>query len=165
MLLEAAWQRVSKMAETKEILTTLKIAADRVPFLIGIKGRNVSLIGKHTGTFIKISGERVDIVKRENAQRYDPGLAERLVLGICEGGILKWFSNPHATATQYPENIRTVFDDFALKTFDCRLHLLRARTGHMALVLVPATPASAGNVAVGRVALLQRLADLHDLAT
>ena len=59
------------------------IAPERVPFLIGIKGRNVALIGKHTGAFLKIGETSVQIVPRKSGT-FNGDLAHRLVLAVCQ---------------------------------------------------------------------------------
>lgn len=66
---------------TDEIV--VPITPDRVPFLIGIKGRNVALIGKHTGAFLKVGDTSVQIVPRKSGA-FNGDLAQRLVLGVCQ---------------------------------------------------------------------------------
>ena len=57
----------------REPAVVVKISSEVVPFLIGIGGRNVALIGKHSGTYIKVlavPGElesTVEIVPRRTA--------------------------------------------------------------------------------------------------
>ncbi len=104
-------------------------------FLMGIGGRNVSLIRKHTNVAIYIrDGSTVSMhAKWPNS---DPQRAWCMVLSACCGGILRWFTTPAATDKWYSQRSATEQAGIAA-SHGCTLELLRSRIGHMCLMLVP----------------------------
>ena len=111
------------------------ITKQEAPFLIGVKGRNISLIRKYSGLNIKVDDYmvRMSDVKSKNP---NPELAWRMVVSACYGGILRWFETPYATKKGYPKERVEELQQCASK-FGCGLELLRSRRGHMCLMLIP----------------------------
>jgi hypothetical protein len=107
-------------------------------FLMGIGGRNVSLIRKHTGIAIYIrDGGGVWMMDRNRwPANAKPQKAWGMVLSACCGGILRWFATPAATQKWYSHLSAPVLKAAAERS-GCALELLRSRTGHMCLILVP----------------------------
>ena len=69
-------------------------SAAEAPFLVGTKGRNMSLIRHHTGYAIFIEGAAVTMAPQR--AKPDAALARRMALSACSGGILRWFICPQA---------------------------------------------------------------------
>jgi len=113
----------------------LKIEPNLAPFLVGVKGRNISLIRKFTGMLISIEDSMV-YMRPSRPRHLNPDLAWKLVLSACYGGILRWFETPYATKKGYPAHRAEDLQSLA-RTFNCTLDLLRSRRGHMCLLLVP----------------------------
>jgi len=105
------------------------------PFLVGIKGRNISLIYKYTGMSVVVKGEAV-FMKRARPAKINIELAWKMALSASCGGILRWFLVPNATKEGYPPDREAEFQAVAAR-FDCDLELLRSRRGHMCLMLLP----------------------------
>jgi hypothetical protein len=132
------------------------------PFLVGVKGRNISLIRKFSGMAIYIRDDKVSMVpQRFNA---NTDLAQRMVLSACYGGILRWFDTPAATKRGYPEERISEMEKLA-GTFDMCIDLLRSKRGHMCLMLIP-QPADnimlsietvKAKISAARIALLEAL--------
>ena len=120
-------------------LAFMKVSPKEAPFLVGMKGRNISLIRKCTGMVLTIKDETVTMTKQRPSAK--PALAVRMVLSACCGGILRWFVTQAATAEGYPLDKIHSFEQIALK-HKCILRLLRARNGHMCLMLIPDLPAT-----------------------
>jgi hypothetical protein len=147
----------------------MKIPLEQAPFLVGVKGRNIALIRKCTGMLITIRGDTVHMSKQRSAG-YKPDLAVRMILSACAGGILRWFVTQKATAEGYPfEKIYTY--ELVAQKHACELRLLRARCGHMCLMLLPLLPSTAdplptpsdmdlfrSRIAAARVDMLEALA-------
>jgi hypothetical protein len=131
----------------------MDITATEAPFLVGLKGRNISLIRKASGMLIHIRDNAVYTTKLRPASK--PDLASRMVLSACCGGILRWFVTQAATQNGYPIDQVAALEAIA-QTHHCELKLLRARCGHMCLMLIP-TGDSREHIAEARKALLEVL--------
>jgi len=107
---------------------------NEAPFLVGVKGRNISLIRKYSGMGIYIKSDMVSMTYQRG--RATPELAWRMVLSACYGGILRWFETPIATKKGYPEEKKADLEALAMK-YSCSLDLLRSKRGHMCLMLIP----------------------------
>lgn len=124
----------------------------QAPFLVGVKGRNISLIRKFSGMAIYIKNDVVSMIpQRSNA---NPGLAWRMVLSACYGGILRWFDTPNATKKGYPADKVDYCEKLAAAR-EMTIDLLRSKRGHMCLMLVP-------QVAFGERPTDQQIADIKD---
>ena len=122
---------VTAVAEEIPIFTLMNGEA---PFLVGVKGRNISLIRKFSGMAIYIRDDQVSMVpQRFNA---NADLAQRMVLSACYGGILRWFDTPAATKRGYPDDRVPALEELA-GSFDMSIDLLRSKRGHMCLMLSP----------------------------
>jgi len=122
---------VTAVAEEIPIFTLMNGEA---PFLVGVKGRNISLIRKFSGMAIYIRDDQVSMVpQRFNA---NADLAQRMVLSACYGGILRWFDTPAATKRGYPDDRVPALEELA-GSFDMSIDLLRSKRGHMCLMLIP----------------------------
>ena len=122
---------VTAVAEEIPIFTLINGEA---PFLVGVKGRNISLIRKFSGMAIYIRDDQVSMVpQRFNA---NADLAQRMVLSACYGGILRWFDTPAATKRGYPDDRVPALEELA-GSFDMSIDLLRSKRGHMCLMLIP----------------------------
>ena len=128
-------------------------------FLMGIGGRNVSLIRKHTGVaiYIRDGGSVWMMAPSRWPANAKPQKAWAMVLSACCGGILRWFATPAATQKWYSGGAPEI--KAMAERNGCALELLRSRTGHMCLMLVPnsttlfdsptaTTPTAAGIAAV-----------------
>ena len=148
-------------------LAFMKITPLEAPFVVGIKGRNISLIRKCSGMILSIKGDTISMTKQRPSSK--PSLAVRMVLSACCGGILKWFVTQAATQDGYPPDKSKAYEALA-RSHRCTLRLLRARCGHMCLMLVPDMPAtplllldaeqlalSRAHITAARVALLEAL--------
>ena len=116
----------------------MTITPVQAPFLVGMKGRNISLIRKCSGMIITIKGDTVFMAKQRSSG-YKPDLAVKMVLSACTGGILRWFVTQKATTDGYPFDKIYAFELLA-QSQKCTLKLLRARSGHMCLMLIPELP-------------------------
>jgi hypothetical protein len=112
----------------------IEIALSDAPFLVGVKGRNIALIRKWSGMHISINGTNVVLTRQKPTS--NPDLATRMILSACNGGILRWFVTATATHEGYPFD-RVHELQLLAQTHQCALKLLRARCGHMCLMLVP----------------------------
>jgi hypothetical protein len=129
-------QSTNEENKTKECdaISMFSISSTEAPFLVGVKGRNISLIRKYSGMLITINNGVVYM--SPSRKTYDIELAWKLVLSACYGGILRWFENPYATKKGYPPDRYEELNNLAAShQFD--LMLLRSRKGHMCLVLIP----------------------------
>jgi hypothetical protein len=104
-------------------------------FLMGIGGRNVSLIRKHTNVAIYIrDGGAVWMHPKKKG--CDTQKAWCMVLSACCGGILRWFVSPTATQEWYAKYSAAAQAAIA-ERHGCAIELLRSRVGHTCLMLVP----------------------------
>ena len=106
-------------------------------FLMGVGGRNVSLIRKYTkvGIYIREGGAIWMRFNKNNAAS-EPLKAWRMVLSACGGGILRWFSTPKSTQRWYSDHNAATLNAVA-ECHGCTLELLRSNVGHMCLMLIP----------------------------
>ena len=104
------------------------------PFLIGVRGRNISLIRKYTHMLITIDNYVVHM--QPIRPNHDFELAWRMVFSASYGGILRWFETPQATKRGYPKERSEELEALAAG-LDFSLDLLRSRRGHMCLMLIP----------------------------
>ena len=126
-------KNVTAVAEAEEI-QIFTLMNGEAPFLVGVKGRNISLIRKFSGMAIYIRDDQVSMVpQRFNA---NADLAQRMVLSACYGGILRWFDTPAATKRGYPDDRVPALEELA-GSFDMSIDLLRSKRGHMCLMLIP----------------------------
>ena len=134
-----ACQQANTILEGGGAIDFMTISAKEGPFLVGMKGRNISLIRKCSGMILSIKGDTVSMSRQRPSSR--PEMAARMVLSACCGGILRWFVTQAATTTGYPFDKIYTFEMLAQK-HNCTLKLLRARCGHMCLMLIPEMPAA-----------------------
>lgn len=140
----------------QEMEHVIEISLSDAPFLVGVKGRNIALIRKWSGMHISISGTSVVLTRQKPTSK--PDLAVRMILSACNGGILRWFVTAAATHAGYPFD-RVHELQLLAQSHQCSLKLLRARCGHMCLMLIPdETLCSPEKLAAARVALLDALA-------
>lgn len=118
-----------------EMVSLFSIEKTDAPFLVGVRGRNISIIRKFTGMLISISDDVVKMIP-SRPHNTNPELAWRMVLSACYGGILRWFETPFATSKGYPNNKVDELQSIAA-SYNCTLDLLRSRRGHMCLMLIP----------------------------
>jgi len=111
-----------------------ELGNNEAPFLVGVKGRNISIIRKYTGVSINIRDNVVYVTPQR--QRSDVELARRMSISACCGGVLRWFVTPAATKKGFPEHCEAELRALAYK-HQCALELLRSRRGHMCLMLIP----------------------------
>ncbi len=109
-------------------------SASEAPFLVGAKGRNISLVRKFAGMDLEIRG--LDVFATPFCSKADPLLGRQLALSACTGGVLRWFVTPRATEEGYPDHLQAGLKALA-DTFHCDLEPLRSRRGHVCLMLVP----------------------------
>ena len=121
-------------AEEEGVLLFETSSKTEALFLMGIGGRNVSLIRKHTkvAIYIRDGGAVWMQAKWPNS---DTRRAWRMVLSACCGGILRWFATPAATQKWCTE--QHAAGEVIAERYGCTLELLRSRVGHMCLMLVP----------------------------
>lgn len=121
---------------TSKVSTFIPI--DTRAILIGTNGRNVSLIGKYSQSFLQCSdtGE-VTLVPRSKDS--DLELGKRMIQSVVAGGILRWFMHPSATKKYYHISVRAELQALtaALTDETCALQLLRAHKGHLCLFIMP----------------------------
>jgi len=110
------------------------IENSEISYLIGVKGRNISLIRKYTDMLITVQNNTVHYVPMK--KNPDVLLAWKMVLSACHGGILRWFETPYATKKGYPSERVTELQNLA-NSMNFSLDLLRSRKGHMCLMLLP----------------------------
>jgi len=122
----------SKVAQ--EPLPMFDIDNSEISYLIGVKGRNISLIRKYTDMLITVQNNTVHYVPMK--KNPDVLLAWKMVLSACHGGILRWFETPYATKKGYPSERVTELQNLA-NSMNFSLDLLRSRKGHMCLMLLP----------------------------
>ncbi len=104
------------------------------PFLVGVKGRNISLIRKFSGMAIYVKSDVVSMIPQR--PNFSVEMAWRMVLSACFGGILRWFDTPNATKKGYPDDRVDELETLAAK-YDASIDLLRSKRGHMCLMLIP----------------------------
>jgi len=127
-------QRQEQQAATATAFPLFALTNNESPFLIGVRGRNISLIRKYTGMLITIDQYVVHMSPiRHN---HDFQLAWRMVFSASYGGILRWFETPQATKRGYPRERWEELEQLA-STMNFSLDLLRSRRGHMCLILIP----------------------------
>lgn len=126
----------TKDVKKEDLVKTImfEIHSQELPYLIGSKGRNISLIRKFTGIMISIENNLVHMLPVKKNANVD--LCWKMVLSACYGGILRWFETPYATKKGYPEDKIDEYQAMA-KKLDMSLDLLRSRRGHMCLMLTP----------------------------
>lgn len=124
----------SNKASGNEEIFLYKLLGGEAPFLVGVKGRNISLIRKFSGMAIYIRDNAVSMVP----QRFDADadLAKRMVFSACYGGILRWFETPAATKKGFPDEKVAELKKLA-ESFYMSIELLRSKRGHMCLMLIP----------------------------
>jgi hypothetical protein len=155
----SAAEEAIQTGRNEEVLLVMPITPKEAPFLVGVKGRNISLIRKCSGMLITVKDNMVYMKRQRTSCK--PELATRMVLSACCGGILRWFVTQASTSEGYPFDKIHSFELLA-QGHHCTLRLLRARCGHMCLMLIPdMSPDEASmrtHLAEGRKALLEALA-------
>ena len=127
-------RKAAKMAE--ESSKTVLVEPENIAVLIGVKGRNISLISRHANVLIAVEkNSQVNFVAK--SQKSDLDLAHRMMLSMISGGVLRWFNHPSATNKYYHHGSRVELENFIAENSDCTLELLRAYNGHLCLLIVP----------------------------
>jgi polyribonucleotide nucleotidyltransferase len=134
------------IARRKEPTTDAE-EAKRVPIdpnmisvLIGAKGRNISLICRYASLYASIEDNSTVVFTRRN-DASELNMAHRMMVSMISGGVLRWFSHPAATNKYYHPSVREELQNMVSATSQCTLELLRARNGHLCLLIL-ATPAA-----------------------
>jgi hypothetical protein len=126
--------RILKRGE--HTMTAIPIDPQSISVLIGVKGRNISLISKHASVFAAVEkNSQVAFVSK--SERSDHDLAHRLMISMVSGGVLRWFNHPAATNKYYHTTAREALEQFVSENSDCVLDILRAYNGHLCLLLIP----------------------------
>jgi hypothetical protein len=160
----------------KEEYNLFPLLHGEAPFLVGVKGRNISLIRKFSGMAIYIKGDQVSMVQQRPNANHE--MAWRMILSACYGGILRWFDNPNATKKGYPDEHVSFLESIAA-TCDLSIDLLRSKRGHMCLMLIPQLTVKSikdrpsdeqilyfkTKLQEARVLLLEALSDLNPIPT
>jgi hypothetical protein len=133
---EAPTLVVTRMLSSK---VTTRIPIQARPLLIGVGGRNVSLIAKHAQAFIQCNDEgEVTLVPR--AKDSDLELGKRMIHAVIAGAIVRWFMHAGSAKRVYEASgVRTEMQALAatLTLNTCALQLLRAHKGRLCLFLMP----------------------------
>jgi len=137
------------------------IPTDARSILIGSNGRNVSLIGKYSRSFLQCSdaGE-VTLVPRSKDS--DLELGKRMIQAVVAGGILRWFLHPGITNKYYHVSVRAELQALtaSLTKDTCALQLLRAHKGHLCLFIMPLHDGQYDLIKTARPELLIKIAEL-----
>ena len=123
-------------------------------FVVGAGGRNTALVRHLTGTTLLVLGDHVygasPAKAPAKAQAKAPTKAppkavgaKTMALSMAAGGVLRWFVTPQATAHGFPPERQEALRALAA-THGCALELLRARRGHMCLLLLAAAATAEG---------------------
>ena len=140
-------ERELKRVDNSDISSnTVLVQPENIAVLIGVKGRNISLISRHAYVLIAVeNNSQVNFVSK--SQKSDLDLAHRMMISMISGGVLRWFNHPSATNKYYHHNSRVELEKFITENSDCTLELLRAYNGHLCLLIVPKKDADKENVA------------------
>jgi len=141
--MEKEEENIKEHKKHPDAIAMFSITSNEAPFLVGVKGRNISLIRKFTGMLITV--DNYVIYMTPSRKNYDIELAWKMVLSACFGGILRWFENPYATKKGYPSERVDEFSKLA-DSLEFTLNLLRSRKGHMCLMLTPAFKVPGQNI-------------------
>lgn len=125
---------ISQQNEQETPIPLFALTNNESPFLIGVRGRNISLIRKYTHMLITIDNYVVHMKPIRENPNFE--LAWRMVFSASYGGILRWFETPQATKRGYPKERWGELETLAAG-LDFSLDLLRSRRGHMCLMLIP----------------------------
>lgn len=109
-----------------------------ISVLIGAKGRNISLICRHSHLYSSIEDNSTVVFSRRT-DTSDLDKAHRMMVSMISGGVLRWFNHPNATDKYYHVSVRPELENMVSATSECTLELLRARNGHLCLLIL-ATP-------------------------
>ena len=119
-------------------------------FVVGAGGRNTALVRHLTGTTLLVLGDHVYGASPAKAPAKAPTKAppkavgaKTMALSMAAGGVLRWFVTPQATAHGFPPERQEALRALAA-THGCALELLRARRGHMCLLLLAAAATAEG---------------------
>jgi hypothetical protein len=122
------------VARKEQLLLLTMESASEAPFLVGARGRNISLVRKLSGLELAIRG--LDVLATPFCAKADPLLGRQLALSACTGGVLRWFVTPRATEEGYPAHLQSTLKALA-NEYHCDLQALRSPRGHVCLMLVP----------------------------
>ena len=143
---------------SSKVSTMIPIEARSI--LIGSNGRNVSLIGKYSRSFLQCSdaGE-VTLVPRSKDS--DLELGKRMIQAVVAGGILRWFLHPGITNKYYHVSVRAQLQALtaSLTKDTCALQLLRAHKGHLCLFVMPLYDGKYDLIKTARPELLMKIAE------
>lgn len=120
----------------------LKIQDFQKKLLIGVKGRNIALVRKHSDMgifFNEITNEVYMTVNLHNMQNHSKAKnAWQFTLSVCFGGIIKWFENINSVTQKYPISKKETCIQVALK-HQCSLDLIKSskNKNHFCLILLP----------------------------
>ncbi len=119
----------------------IPIQEGSIPILIGTRGRNISLLCKHSMVHSSIE-EDSTVVFTPKSDKSDLDLAHRMMLSMVAGGVLRWFTHPSVTQKYYPQSLRPELEQMVAATSQCSLTLLRAHNGHLCLLILPSKDAN-----------------------
>jgi hypothetical protein len=130
-------RKAAKMVEESVVSSkVVHVEPENIAVLIGVKGRNISLISRHANVLIAVEkNSQVNFVPK--SQKSDLDLAHRMMLSMISGGVLRWFNHPSATNKYYHQGSRVELENYISENSDCTLELLRAYNGHLCLIIVP----------------------------
>jgi hypothetical protein len=124
-------------SERKQAEKRVPIDPQSISILIGARGRNISLICKFARVFMSIEDDHfVTFTPRKNAHDNSLELAHRMMISMISGGVLRWFNHPAATNKYFHPSVRNELENMVTATSQCSLDLLRARNGHLCLLVL-----------------------------
>lgn len=138
----------SERRDAKDGSTSIKIPIQEssIPILIGTRGRNISLLCKHSMVHSSIEADS-SIVFTPKSDKSDLDLAHRMMLSMVAGGVVRWFTHPSVTQKYYHASTRAELEQLVSATSQCSLALLRAHNGHLCLIIIPTKEANKEYVA------------------
>ena len=149
----------------EEACLLFHVPKEAMSILVGARGRNICLVGKHSGVLVHSNREGEVRLLPRNANS-NLALAQRMIRSIVCGGILRWFTHPSSTDRYYPASVRAQLQALVadLTQGTCTLQLLRAHSGHLCLFVMPSVPEAdrtvEAHIADARPKLLARILEL-----
>ena len=140
-------KRPDTKVEEQRAEKRVPIDPQSISILIGARGRNISLICKFARVFMSIEDNHtVTFTPRKNALENSLELAHRMMISMISGGVLRWFNHPAATNKYFHPSVRDELEKMVTATSECSLDLLRARNGHLCLLVLPNADANLEHV-------------------
>jgi hypothetical protein len=112
-----------------------------VSSLIGLKGRNITLLCKmaNVNAIVEPSNEHDQMVFFTKNHKSNLEKAHMLMISMMSGGVLGWFNHPDVTRRFFHPSARNELKAFVEEhtNSSCTLKLVRANNGHRCLLVVP----------------------------